>query len=61
MAVLKFLCFKERFIYVYNFLYFWLCQVFVAAHMAQQVGGYSLVAVCGLLTVVFSLVSEPGL
>ena len=37
------------------FIYFWLHWVFVAAHRL------SLVAVCGLLIVVASLVAEHGL
>ena len=37
------------------FISFWLCQVFVAAH------GLSVVAVCGLLIVVASLVVEHRL
>ena len=38
--------------FFYNFTYFWLCWVFVA------MGGYSLVAVHGLLTAAVSLVGH---
>ena len=46
------------------FIYFWLCWVFVAVQAFSLVavsGGYSLVAVCGLLVVVASLVAEHRL
>ena len=46
------------------FIYFWLCWVFVAAHGLSLVavsGGYSSVAVRGLLIEVASLVVEHGL
>ena len=51
---------KKRFI----FKKFWLCRVFTAAwafSLAVLSGGYSLVAVCGLLIAVASLVAEHGL
>ena len=44
-----------------NFIYFWLCWVFIAAWdfpLVSASGGYSLVAVCWLLIVVASLVVE---
>ena len=44
-----------------NFIYFWLCWVFIAAHMLSLVvvsGGYSLVVVHGHLIAVASLVAE---
>ena len=47
-----------------NFFYFCLPWVFAAAHsfsLAAGIRGYSLVAVCGLLTVVASLVAEHRL
>ena len=48
----------------YLFIYFWLCWVFIAACQLSLVaasGGFSLVAVHGLLAVVASLVAERGL
>ena len=50
--------------YIYNFSYFWLCWVFVAAHRFSLVAvskGSSLVAVRKLLTAVASLEEEHGL
>ena len=47
----------------YLFTYFWLQWVFVAARGLSLVAanwGYFLVAVCGLLIVVASLVAEHG-
>jgi len=44
-----------------HFIYFWLCWVFIAAWdfpLVSASGGYSLVAVCGLLIVLASLVAE---
>ena len=46
------------------FVYFWLCLIFIAVCRLSLVAasrGYSLVAVCGLLTVAASLVVEHGL
>ena len=46
---------------MYLFIYFWLCWVFVATHGLSLVvskWGYSLVAVCGLLIEVASLIAE---
>ena len=48
---------------LFNFVYFWLCWVFVAARglsLVSESRGYSLVVVCGLLTGVISLVTEQG-
>ena len=42
-------------------IYFWPCCVFVAMHRLSPVGGYSLVAVCGLLIAVTSLGAEHRL
>ena len=53
--------FKHFFLYL--FIYFWLCWVFVAAcghFLVAETRGYSPVVVYRLLTVVASLV-EPGL
>ena len=47
-----------------NFIYFWLCCVFIAAHRLSLVvvsGGYSLVVVHGHLIVVASPFGEHGL
>ena len=47
----------------YHLIYFWLCWVFVAACRFSVVavnGGYSLIAMCGLLIEVVSLVVEHG-
>ena len=47
-----------------NFIYFWLCWVFIAAHRLSLVvmsKDCSLVAVCRLLITVASLVAEHGL
>ena len=49
---------------VYFFLYFWLCSVFTAARrvpLVVTIGGYSLVAMLGLLVAVASLVVAPRL
>ena len=46
------------------FIYFWLCYILVVAQRLSLVkvsGGYSLVALCGLLIVVVFLVVEHGL
>ena len=48
----------------YLFIYFWLHWVFVAVHglsLAVASGDYSLVVVCGLVTVLVPLVAEHGL
>ena len=45
---------------LFNFVYFWLCWVFVAARglsLVSESRGYSLAVVCGLLTAVSSLVA----
>ena len=50
--------------FYYLFTYLWLCWVFTVAHMLSPVvasGGYSLLAVHGLLTAVASLDAEHGL
>ena len=50
--------------YHLNFISFWLCGVFVAVcgfSLVAVTGGYSLVEVCGRLTVMASLVAEHGL
>ena len=55
---------KLPFIFLVFIYLFWLCWVSVAAHRRSLVvvsGGYSLVAVCGLLIAVVSLVVEHGL
>ena len=44
-----------------DFVYFWLCWVFVAARMLCGEHRYFLVAVCGFLIAVASLIAEHGL
>ena len=45
-----------------NFIYLWLCWVFVVLQSLTAASrGYCLVAVCGLLIAVASLVAEQGL
>ena len=48
---------------IYVFAYFWQCWVFVAEHSLSLVvlsRAYSLVAICGLIVAVASLVGEYG-
>ena len=48
----------------FSSFYFWLCWVFAVVHGLSLVvmgGGYSLVAACGLLIAVASLVAETRL
>ena len=52
---LKIICLDDIFLFIYLLFLFWLCWIFVA------VRGLSLVAVCGLLVVMTSLVAEHGL
>ena len=52
------------YIYLYLFIYLWLWWVFLADRglsLVVESGSYSPVVVCGLLTVVVSLVVEHGL
>ena len=52
------------FIYIYIFIYFWLPWVFIAVQglsLVAKSGGYSLVVMQGLLSVVASLVAEHRL
>ena len=54
----------SSFLKITLFIYFWPCWVFVAVQAFSLVpvsGGYCLAAMCGLLTVVASLVKEHGL
>ena len=48
---------------IYLFVYFWPCWVFVAVWPSSRCGkrGYPLVAACGLLIAVASLIAEQGL
>ena len=51
-------------IFIYLFIYLWLCWIFVAVRRLSLVavsGGYSFIAVRGLLIAVASLVVEHGL
>ena len=61
---------EQLYVYIYPiffkflFIHFWLHWVTVAEHRLSLVAasrGFSLVALCGLLTAVASLVSEPRL
>ena len=52
---------REQFFFLKKLVYFSLCWIFIAAHRLSQVAvsrGYSLIAVRGLLIVVFSLVEH---
>ena len=51
------------YLFMYSFIYFWLCWVFVSAQTSLVVvsRGYFLVAVHGLFIAVASLVVEHGL
>ena len=56
--------FEKRNLHSFFFFFFWLCWVIAAAQaflQLQETGGYSLVAVCGLLTAMASPVVEFGL
>ena len=49
--------------FLYNFIYFWLCWVFVAVQAFPLVaasGGYSLIVVHGLLIAMASVFAEHG-
>ena len=64
MAVTKASILLQVFFFFNNFIYFWLCWVFIAAHRLSLVvvsGGYSLVAMHGRLIVAASLFGEHGL
>ena len=50
-------------LFLYKFIYFWLCWVFVvewAFSLVAESRGSSLVAVCRLLVVLASLITEHG-
>ena len=55
---------SQTFFFFLQFIYFWLCSVFIAVCGLSLVAaskGYSLTAVHGLLTAISSLVAEHGL